>query len=164
VSGPSVDAARQDPPAGPTVEFQVHFRHGNRGRRRLRTGERPTPPAVAPGRVPRVARLLALAIRFDALIRQGAVQDYAELARLGGVSRARISQVMDLLNLAPEIQEGILFLPRAVSGRDPVTERELRSLLRTVDWGDQRRMRCAESRPGVTVSSAGRSAYCTRTR
>ena len=123
---------------GPTVEFQVHFRHGNRGRRRLRTGGRSTPPVVAPGRIPRVSRLLALAIRFDSLIRQGAVRDYAELARLGGVSRARISQIMDLLNLASDIQEDILFLPRAQGGQDIVTERQLRRVVVTPDWEEQR--------------------------
>jgi hypothetical protein len=123
---------------GTTVEFAVHFRHGNRGRRRLRTGGRPTPPVVAPGRIPRVARLMALAIRFDSLIRQGAVKDYAELARLGNVSRTRISQVMDLLNLAPDIQEEILFLPRVQSGKDPVTERRLRSVVISPEWAMQR--------------------------
>jgi hypothetical protein len=96
-------------------------------------------PVVAPGRVPRISRLLALAIRFDGLIRQGAVRDYAELARLGGVSRARISQIMDLLNLAPDIQEEILFLPRMQKGRDPITERELRGLVGIVSWGEQRK-------------------------
>lgn len=123
---------------GTTVEFAVHFRHGNRGRRRLRTGGRPVPPAVAPGRVPRVSRLLALAIRFDSLIRQGAVKDYAELARLGGVSRTRISQIMDLLNLASDIQEAVLHLPRTQGGRDRVTERELRPLVAEEDWRRQR--------------------------
>jgi len=44
---------------------------------------------------------MALAIRFDALLRQGAVRGYADLARLGNISRSRVSQVMDLLNLAP---------------------------------------------------------------
>ena len=126
------------PSTGPTVAFQVHFRHGDRGRRRLRPGTRPTPPPVAPGRVPRISRLLALAIRYDRLIREGAVRDYAELARLGGVSRARITQVMDLLNLAPEIQEEILFLPRVTAGKDPVTERSLRTITRELDWGRQR--------------------------
>jgi hypothetical protein len=81
---------------------------------------------------------LALAIRFDALIRQGAVRDYAELARMGGVSRARISQVMDLLNLAPEIQEAVLLLPRTVAGQDPVTERKVRSVTCELDWSRQR--------------------------
>ena len=125
---------------GATVEFQVHFRTGQRGRRRLRPGTRPTPPAADAGRIPRISRLLALAIKFDGLIRQGAVRDYADLARLGGVSRARISQIMDLLNLAPEIQEELLFLPRTVAGKDPVTERNLRGVTCQTDWSRQREL------------------------
>ena len=54
----------------------------------------PAPP-VAAGRVPRIARLMALALRFEELVRTGAVRDYAELARLGQVSRARITQIID---------------------------------------------------------------------
>jgi hypothetical protein len=53
---------------------------------------------------------MALAIHFDGLIRDGVVKNYAELARLGGVSRARITQIMNLLNLPPWKQEEILFL------------------------------------------------------
>ena len=71
-----------------------------------------------PGRIPRLTRLMALAITMQQMIRDGQVRDYAELARLGQVSRARISQIMNLLNLAPQIQEAILFLPRATKGRD----------------------------------------------
>jgi hypothetical protein len=59
------------------------------------------------------------------LIRNEVVRDYADLARLGHVSRARVSQIMDLLLLAPGIQEEILGLPPVESGDDPVTEREL---------------------------------------
>jgi alkylated DNA nucleotide flippase Atl1 len=124
-------------PTGPTVTFDVHFRAGIRGRRRLRTGARPTPPVVAPGRIPQISRLMALAIRYDGLIRQGVVRDYADIARLAGVSRPRVSQVMDLLNLAPEIQEEILFLARVV-GRDAVTERQVRRVVTLADWSAQR--------------------------
>ena len=78
------------------------------------------PPSQAPesraaataGRLPRITRLLALAVRFEGLLRDGAVRDYAELARLGEVSRARITQIMSLRMLAPAIQERILALPR----------------------------------------------------
>jgi len=63
---------------------------------------------------------MALALRFEELIRTGAVRDYAELARLGQVSRARITQIMNLLHLAPDIQERILFLPRIQKGRDRI--------------------------------------------
>jgi len=123
-------------PCGPTVEFKVHFRNGDRGRKRLRRGVAPMPRPVEPGRIPRISRLMALAIHFDRLVRQGAVRDYAELARLGGVSRARVSQIMDLLNLAPDIQEEILFLP-PTSGRDVVTERGLRETTAETSWARQ---------------------------
>lgn len=132
--------------AGPTVEFPVHFRNGGRGRRRLRAGTQSAPPPIQPGRIPRVSRLMALAIHFDKLIRMGIVRDYADLAKLGGVSRTRISQIMDLLNLAPEIQEAILDLPRTTACQDPTSERQLRQIVQEIDWGRQRdgwnRMEC----------------------
>jgi hypothetical protein len=70
-----------------------------------------------------VAKLMALAIRFDGLIRDGVVADQAELARVGHVTRARLTQIMNMLNLAPDIQEAILTMPAPESGRDPVTEK-----------------------------------------
>ena len=95
---------------------------------------------VEPGNVPRVSRLMALAIKFDGLVSRGEVQDYAALARLGLVTRARISQIMDLLNLAPDIQEEILFLPQTLNGHDPITERHLRPIAAEFDWERQREM------------------------
>jgi len=92
------------------------------------------------GNIPRVSRLLALAIRFNGLVRRGDVQDYADLARLGYVSRARITQIMNLLNLAPDIQEEILFLPNTTKGRDPVRERDLRPVAAVTHWNRQRKM------------------------
>jgi hypothetical protein len=56
-----------------------------------------------------------------------------------GVSRIRISQIMDLLNLAPSIQEEILLMPRA-TGRDLVTERQLRGIVTETDWSRQMEM------------------------
>lgn len=126
--------------SGPTVEFRVHFRTGAHGRKRVRQGARPAPPEVEPGRVPRVARVMAMAIRFERLVREGHVRDYAELAMLGGVTRARISQIIDLLNLHPQIQEAILLLPRTVHGRDIVTERDLRRIASEPELRDQLKM------------------------
>jgi len=83
---------------------------------------------------------MALAIRFDQLIQDGVVEDQGEIARLGHVTPARLSQIMGMLSLAPEIQEAILFLPRVHEGRDMVTERDLRRITRTLDWGVQRRL------------------------
>jgi hypothetical protein len=94
---------------------------------------------VPSGRVPRIARLMALALRFEQLVRTGAVRDYAQLARLGQVSRARLTQVMNLLHLAPDIQEAILFLPRTTRGRDPIYLEHLQALTALLDWQSQRR-------------------------
>jgi hypothetical protein len=121
-----------------TIQRKVHFGQGRRTRKELRHGD--AAPAAPDGRVPRVARLMALAIRFDQLIREGVVADQAELARLGHVSRARLTQIMNLLGLAPDIQEAILFLPRTENGRDPISERELRPIAATPSWNKQRRM------------------------
>jgi site-specific DNA recombinase len=88
-------------------------------------------------RLPRITRLMALAVRAEELLRTGAVEDYAELARLGSVSRPRMTQVMNLLNLAPEIQEEILFLREVEEGPEPVSERALRRLPGVMSWDDQ---------------------------
>jgi len=121
-----------------TVARPFHIRRGNQGRKDLCPGEpAPAPPA---DRVPRVARLMALAIRFDGLIRQGVVKDQAELARLGHVSRARLTQIMNLLCLAPDIQEAVLFLPSTRRGRDRITERHLREIAAEPNWQTQRRL------------------------
>jgi len=98
------------------------------------------PKPVTPGRIPRISRLMALAIHFDGLIRDGHVADYADLARLGHVTRARITQIMNLLNLAPDIQQGILFLPRVFQGKDPITEHQVRGITREINWQEQRSM------------------------
>ena len=79
-------------------------------------------------------------VHSEKLIRDGEVRHYADMARLGHVSRARLSQIMDLLLLAPDIQEEILFLPPIENGHDPVHERQLREIVAVLDWGKQRRM------------------------
>jgi hypothetical protein len=76
--------------------------------------------------LPRVTRLMALVIRWESLLQNGTVKDYAALARLGGVSRTRITQIMHLRNLAPTIQEQLLFLP-AEAGKS-INERALRGI------------------------------------
>ena len=124
-----------------TFESDVHFRRGGRGgRRQMAAGREPAPTTLAPGRVPRVARLAALAVRFEEQGRRGAPSRYAELAELGHVSRARISQIMNLLNLAPDILEALLFLPWTERGRDPIHLRLLQPIASTFDWRKQRRL------------------------
>lgn len=125
--------------SGLTIEFDVHFARRGGGKREMIGGTAPQPPERPEGSIPRIARLMALAIRWDELVRTGEVKDYAELARLGHVTRARMSQIMNLLNLAPDIQEEILFLPRTVKGHDLVGERDLRPICLEMDWDKQRK-------------------------
>ena len=100
---------------------------------------RPRPAAVADvqpqeGRFPRVARLLALAHRIDGMIGSGELRDLAHAAKVCGVTRPRMTQIMNLLLLAPGIQEAILDLPPVTTGRDTVTERNLRRIVAEPCW------------------------------
>lgn len=115
-----------------TIQHKVNFQVGRKCRQKRQVTPAP--------RVPRVARLMALAIRLDQLIRDGTVADQAELARLGHVSRARLTQIMNLLCMAPDIQEQVLFLPLTERGRDAITERHLRPIAAEASWKKQRRM------------------------
>ncbi len=93
-------------------------------------------------RLPRVTRWMALAIHFDALIRACEIENYAELARLGNVTRARVTQIINLLNLAPEIQEWLLFLSQEEKGRHPVVMSELQGVEAVSDWWAQAGVLC----------------------
>ena len=95
---------------------------------------------AATGRVPRVARTLALAHRIDGMIRAGELKDMANAARAIRITRARMTQIMNLLLLAPELQDAILDLPLVTSGRDPVSERALRRIVAEADWERQREL------------------------
>jgi hypothetical protein len=92
------------------------------------------------GRVPRVAKLLALVHCFEELLWRGQMADYRELVRLGRVTRARISQIMNLLSLAPDLQEEGLFLPRTERGRDPVRMWHLLPIAQVSDGQIQRQL------------------------
>src|SRR5271165_6891844 len=102
-----------------TIEVPGSFPHPGRGgpKERRSSAESASLPA---GRVPRVARLMALALRVEELVRTGQVASYSALASLGHVTRARICQIVNLLQLAPDIQEALLFLPPTVRGRDAI--------------------------------------------
>ncbi len=106
------------------VERKVRFGQGRGSRKKALAGSGGGDASAS--RVPRVARLMALAIRFDQLIRDGVVSDQAELAQIGHVSRARLTQILNLLCLASDIQEALLFLPNIQRGRDNLTEQQLR--------------------------------------
>jgi hypothetical protein len=118
----------------PEVAYTLDFGVRRQSTREGKTA--PHPKELAYGSIPRLARLLALAIRLEGLLRSETIQDYAELARLGRVTRARMTQIMKLLHLAPDIQEQILFLP-PIRG---LNERNLRPITNRIDWDEQRRL------------------------
>jgi hypothetical protein len=111
------------------------------GVRRRRTRQKPEVPKrgdqPASACIARISRLMALAIKFDQMIARGEVRDYADLAQLEYVTRARMTQIMNLLHLAPDLQEKILFLS-STSSRSPIAERQLRGITAEVDWEQQR--------------------------
>ena len=112
------------------IEYRLPFR-----RTPSRTSLDTEAPVDLAERLPRIARLLALAHRLDVLVRSGEVSDYATLARLGHISPARLTQLLALLHLSPAIQEYVLFLPPADSRF--VTELTLRNIAREPHWDRQ---------------------------
>ena len=132
------------------VQTPFHFEKGVKGFKIVRAG---TPShQVGPGRIPRVSKLMALAIRYDEMIQNGTIGSYAEIADLGYLTRARLTQIMDLLLLAPQIIEEILFLPKTLKGPAPIGERDLRAISREKQWRAQERLwRLLKRRKGLHV-------------
>jgi hypothetical protein len=135
---------------GITFRTKLHFRRGRAGRKRVEPGAAPPAP-VEHSRVPRISRLMALAIRFEKLVQAGEVADYAELARLGHVTRARVTQIMNLQMLAPDIQEELLFLPRIEEGRDRLHIKLLLPIAATTDWSKQRKLWASLQATNVSI-------------
>lgn len=132
---------RNRKPSAPAMEVEITLDlPRSQGRKeRPRQAVQPSPTH----RTPRVTRLMALAVRYQGLVDGGEMRDYADIARLGYVTRARVTQVMNLSNLAPDIQENLLF----PDGLLP-PERRLRKLASEVDWDAQRRL-WRELAPGL---------------
>ena len=118
-----------------TVVRPIHF--VRRGRRTKAVSAPDIAPTALPNRVPRVARLMALAIHFDGMLRKGVVADQSELAHICEVTQPRITQIMNLLHLAPDIQERLLFLPRVESGKEEVCLKDLQGVAREWRWERQ---------------------------
>ena len=113
---------------GATATFAVAFDRSSRPR---------APHTVTSGRVPRVARHLALAHDIERRVRAGEFDDLAHAARAFGLTRARVTQITNLTLLAPVIQQAILALPPITRGRDTVTERTLRTIVAEPVWERQ---------------------------
>jgi hypothetical protein len=92
----------------------------------------------AVGRLPRVAQVMALAVQFQDMIQRGEARDYADLARVGCITRERMSQVMELIWLAPDIQQEILEFPPTTKPRFPIGEVAVRGIAANLDWSEQR--------------------------
>lgn len=130
-----------------TMVFQVHVAASQRGRKHIRLGEKQVVPRGATcgatrgaTKVPRISRLMALAIRFEELVRSGEVEDHSALAALGHVTPVRISQIASLNNLAPDLQEALLFHEPVEGDREAITERHVRAIALEPDWARQRVM------------------------
>jgi hypothetical protein len=120
-----------------TINRQFHVATKRSGTKQIQSGTKPVIPA---GRVPRISRLLALAHHCFRLVQSGAIINQSELAHFGQISTTRMTQIMWLDNLAPDIQEEILFLPRTTQGRDAIKEADIRPIAKTLDWKHQRKM------------------------
>ena len=122
-----------------TVKRKIQITRESHGRRRVAPAKTETMP-VAAGIIPRISRLMAVAIRLEGLLLSGEVCDVTELARLGHVTQPRMSQILNLTMLAPDIQEELLFLPRVTAGKPTIHEKLLRPITAEVDWDRQREM------------------------
>jgi hypothetical protein len=119
-----------------TAKHKLDFKTGKRSAKTIVEAGTQTEQPI-PVRLPRLTKMMALAIRLDHLIKSGQVTDQAELARIGHVSRARLTQIMDLNLLAPDIQEDILHLTLEVSASS-IQERHLHAIALVHSWKQQR--------------------------
>ena len=129
--------SNETPPRTSAIRRTFHVARVDRGAREVRGGT--APPRPTTGQLPRLSRLMALAIHFDHALASGRLRSQADLARVGQVTRARLSQIMNLCNLAPDLQEELLFLKPYFSGRAPITERQIRPIAAEPNWDKQRR-------------------------
>src|SRR5216683_3534739 len=143
--------------ASMVIERTLPFgRRGRASSEDLHAAERRPPAPLPSPRVPRIARLMALALHIEALVQAGTVPSYAAAARLGHVSRARVSQILSLSHLAPDLQEQLLFLQRPAHGREPWPLRHVLTIAADVDWSQQRRRWRQHQRIHTTRSHAAR--------
>ncbi|KAA0250332.1 MAG: hypothetical protein EDX89_22930 [Acidobacteria bacterium] len=118
-------------PEAKVVTGRLH--RAQRGRRKRFESAPPPPPERRPARV---ALQLALAHEVQRAIDRGELKDQADAARRLGLTRARLTQLLDLTLLAPDIEERVLLL-EAVNGVEPITERGLRHVPRARIWQEQ---------------------------
>ena len=121
---------------GVRVEYEVHFQRDRRARKVVRSGP---PPEKAPDALPRIARLLTLAHKWEGMVRRAEAKDYTEIARRMGLTKVRVSQVLGLTLLAPDLQDRLLLAPGEAHAR-PIPEHRLRDVSGEPRWTAQRRI------------------------
>jgi hypothetical protein len=121
----------------PNSTAKIKFQLGSTARLR-KSDAPPLVPASGTGRLPRITEVLALAIQFQDLIQMGVARNYTDIARLGCLSRERVSQVMKLVWLAPDIQHEILEFNLTHMTRFPISESAVRRVAGALSWKEQR--------------------------
>ena len=116
------------------IPFQTTI--GGRGRKQI--GAPKPKKSNAPAKLPHITKLMALAIRLEHLLATGQVKDQAEIARTAGITRARVTQIINLTQLAPDIQEAILNLEPTTDHVPRFREREVRTIAILPNWEKQR--------------------------
>ncbi len=120
------------------IKFQFETSSSSHGRQRV--GAPKPKKSSAPAKLPHITKLMALAIRLEHLLATGQVKDQAEIARTAGITRARVTQIINLANLAPDIQQAILDLEPTADHVPRFREREVRSIAILPNWEKQRLM------------------------
>ena len=123
-----------------TVKTKVNVKIAAHGRKQITpvSGSAPATKTKARPKIPRISRLMGLAIQFDQMLRSGEATDMIELARRGHVTQPRMSQILSLNMLAPDIQEYLLYLPPETTGKPFLHEKRLRPIAAMIDWDQQR--------------------------
>ncbi|MGJ8635699.1 MAG: hypothetical protein ACSHX5_02505 [Phycisphaerales bacterium] len=119
-----------------TVTRPVHFAVNGKRKRIVREPE-PEQGEQGGQRVPRISKLMALAIRYDQLLKDGVMENQSELALLAQVTQPRMTQIMNLLHLCPLIQEEILDFNGSDPWEDRIHEHGIREVVSLVRWSEQ---------------------------
>ena len=111
------------------IDFDVDLKPARTAKR----AQASRPTAGLPG----VVKLLVLAYQIEQAIDEGRARDYADIARQLGVTRARVTQIVSLLLLSPDIQAAILTGSADLIGR--LSARRLRGVVEDPDWQIQQK-------------------------
>ena len=133
---------------------EIHYMLGPPSRERSTQPKGALHSQPLSGQLPRITRLIVLAIKFEGLLGEVEGLSYADLARLGGVSRSHLTHILNLLYLAPDLQERLLFLEPSPTGPDRFYEADLRRVSQLYEWQEQRRVFEAILAAGRTPASA----------